>query len=63
VALYINPFGLVWGRSQLVSVFNSWKVTDVLLILIGGVFPQAFINPPRNMGMKVRSHLLNVGEF
>lgn len=35
----------------------------LLLILMGGVFPHAFMTPPRKMGMYVISHFAKIGEF
>lgn len=37
------------------------SVQYVLFILIGGVFPHAFMTPPRNIGIYVTSHLENAG--
>jgi hypothetical protein len=36
---------------------------DVLLMAIGGVLPQAFMRPPRKMGVYLMSHCLKAGEF
>lgn len=38
------------------------KNFDVLLMLIGGVFPQAFMMPPRKTGPYVTSQFLKIGE-
>ena len=37
--------------------------SNILLILIGGVLPQAFITPPKNIGTYVISHFENTGSF
>lgn len=59
VALFADPFVFVCFRvSDRCFKMRIWRI---LLIPIGGVFPVAFITPPRNMGTYVHCTDLKTG--
>lgn len=66
----IDPFILVCGDGQRIEPTGeaaesrgAWMEVHSLLTRIGGVFPQAFIRPPRKMGTYVTLQLAKTGEF